>query len=296
MDDIIEAEISILNIRKEKDEEGFRSFALFLTNLPKIRPHLVEKVVDYCKEFFPNSLDFKETVIVNGLNKCPIVIRRLFFDGKVSIDEILPSIEKNLSFFQSLYFMEFIPNFSGFTIGFPINSKLVKAMHDENLTQLIDKGFLPNTVEFCLKYDLQSDFQLFFQNPEFSPRQKMRWSIFEWSKKPPSLNMLAFAGFFCALNCFKYLIMNGFVIDDEVIESIYCGGELDLVHMCQRYIKNQLVLLPIAVKHMHLSLVAFLFDNGVDFQKIDYKISFPFFQHHCCIWPFRMNHSTNWKC
>ena len=62
---------------------------------------------------------------------------------------------------------------------------------------MIEYGFVPSSIEYCLKYDAIDEFTDFnITNQEA-----------KWNKKPKYLDLLSFSGYFGSIKCFKHIIM-----------------------------------------------------------------------------------------
>ena len=90
---------------------------------------------------------------------------------------------------------------------------------------------MPNTFEYCLKYDDIIVFKEIFHNDE----KNAKWSPFEWSREPKSLDLLSFSGFFFgSLQCFKFLLINDFQINDDIRSNVAYSGNYDIYHLCNQ--------------------------------------------------------------
>jgi len=159
----------------------------------------------------------------------------------------------------SYYFRKEIDDFGSF-----IQCKYMPYGFDQSISnnediidQLIEYGFQPSSIEYCLKYDVIDDLvDINILN------QKAIWSPFEWSSKPEYLDLLSFSGFFGSIKCFKHLLLKGFKMNENTRSMVVCGGCLDLFHLCQ--------IPPIftpenvcrASEFCHLSLLTFMSENG----------------------------------
>jgi len=224
--------------------------------LPKIRPHQHEKAVIISTEYC-NLADFRRKLLEKS-NECPSLIYQLFKRGVLVFGEIDPFLHDRYTFLLSYYFRKEINDFDSF-----IKSKEMYDDFDEsffenenNIDYLIEYGFLPSSIEYCLKYDVIDD----LLNMDFN--QKAKWSPFEWSNKPEYLDLLSFSGFFGSIKCFKHLLMNGFEINDNVLLMVVCSGCFDLFHLCQ----DQQSITPDYVckasEFFRQPLLVFMIENG----------------------------------
>jgi len=232
--------------------------------LPKIRPHELEKSlrlsIQKCE-----IADFRRKILAKS-NECPVLIHKLFKRGVFVFKEIEPFLIRSDTFLLCYYFRKEIEDFNNFI---KTKDKLYRFNQsffekESYIDQLIDFGFLPSSVEYCLKYDVVDDLVGFDKL-----NQKAIWSPFEWSYQPKYDDLLSFAGFFGSIKCFKHLLMKGFKINENVLSMVVCSGSFDLYHLCQ----VEHCIIPILVceasKFLHLQLLVFLVENGYDINSKD---------------------------
>jgi len=226
--------------------------------LPKIRPHQLEKAVnlsdEYCK-----SADFRRKLLEKTY-ECPVLIYQLYKRGIFVFEEIEPFLRNEDSFLLSYYFRKEIKDFDSFIKSKDIPVDFEESFFEDSrsIDQLIEYGFYPSSIEFCLKYDV-IDFLLNMDDLN----QKAMWSPFEWSFQPEFLDLLSFTGFFGSIKCFKQLLMKGFEIKN-VLSMVVCGGCFDLFHLCQglQFVTPNLVCK--ASEFFNLPLLVFMTENGAD--------------------------------
>jgi len=211
---------SMINFEKFLFENGLESttcdsefFADRIVMFPKIRPHKLDFVIRLCIDYC-QIMGFRQKILEKSI-KCPVLIYKLYKRGVFTFNEILPCLSRRDTFIFCFYFRKEIDSCDTFILNkekpngvkgefFEINS---------DYDQLIEYGFLPSTVEFCLKYD---DL-LSFKDNNFIDQTVAKWSPFEWSYEPKYFDFLSFSGFFGSIKCFKFLMMNGYEINDRVI-------------------------------------------------------------------------------
>jgi len=230
-----------------------------IIELPKIRPHQLDKAVrlsiEYCQ-----IADFRRKLLEKS-NECPVLIYQLYKRGIFVFEEIEPFLRNSNTFLLCYYFRKEIKDFDSFIKSKDKLDDLDASFfqNENEIDQLIEYGFLPSSIEYCLKYDVIDDL-LNLNNLN----QKARWSPFEWSIKRQNIDLLSFAGFFGSIKCFKHLLMKGLVINEKVLSMVVCSGCLDLFHICQ----GQDFLTPNLVcqvsEFFHLSLLDFMIENGAD--------------------------------
>jgi len=230
--------------------------------LPQIRPHKLELAVRLSIQYCLKA-DFKKEFLAKSI-KCPVLIFQLFKRGVFVFEEIKPYLESVNAFLLSYYFRKEIDNFDIF-----IQNKTKPSFFDEtfienpnNIDLLIEYGFWPSSIEYCLKYDDIDELQSIN-----IMEQVVKWSPFEWSFKPSFYDVLAFSGFFGSIKCFKFLLMNGFVIETGVISMVVCSGCLDIVHMCsiQEFINDNICYL--AIEFCQPLVLEFMIENGANLNK-----------------------------
>jgi len=239
-----------------------------IIELPKIRPHNLERAVrlsiEYCK-----LADFRRKLLEKS-NECPILIFQLYKRGVLVFGEIEPFSRNGNTFLLYYYFRKEIEDFYSFIKNkskpYGIDESFFE--NENDMDQLIEYGFLPSSIEYCLKYDVIDS----LLNMDFN--QKAKWSPFEWSNKPEYLDLLSFSGFFGSIKCFKHLLMKGLEIKENVLSMVVCGGCFDLFHICQ----GQDFLTPILVckvsEFFHLPLLDFMVENGADIISKDKNVEF----------------------
>ena len=232
--------------------------------LPKIRPHQLEKAVKLSAEYCQRA-EFRRKLL-EWSDMSPVLVYKLFKRGVFVFGEIEPLLEKRDSFLLCYYFRKEINDFEEF-----IKTKRKPYCFDQSffenefdMDQMIEYGFIPSSIEYCLKYDIIDELIDFtFINRE------AKWSPFEWSIKPEYLDLLSFSGFFGSIKCFKHLLMNGFEINDKTLQMVVCSGCLDLFHMSQGKRNLTIDCACKASEYFHLSLLVFMIENGADLNETD---------------------------
>jgi len=128
-------------------------------------------------------------------------------------------------------------------------------INDQDIDILIEFGFLPSSIENYLKYD---DIDTFKGHLSYIIDSKIDiavWSPFEWSNKLKNHDYLAFSGFFGSIDCFKLLLMNGYVINDSVSCLVVCSGNPDLFHLCNEGVSNLLDHINYSSEYFQLSIL-----------------------------------------
>jgi len=232
--------------------------------LPKIRPHQLEKAVRLSVEYCQNE-DFHQKLLGKS-NLCPVLIYRLYKGGIFTFDEIESCLKSEESYMISYYFRKEIEDFKSF-----IGSKVQPPGFDQSFVEneeyidrLIDYGFLPSSIEYCMKYDAMDEL-VNFDNLN----QEARWSPFEWSCRVQYLDLLSFSGFFGSIKSFKYLLMKGFKINNKVMSMVVCSGNLDLFHLSLEQLSLTTESICKASEFWQLPVLFYLVENGFDVNSKD---------------------------
>jgi len=262
---------------------------------PALRPLLLDKIVGFCVEYCKN-LEFCKLLLTRAIRECPVLIFRLYYLGIYTFEDIEKYLKKQDSFILSYYFRKEIKNFDQFIKGKIVpNEYSVSFFHnEEKIDQMKQFGFVPSSIEYCLKYD---DIQT-FRNLIPYQKEEVYWSPFEWSFKPRTLDILSVCVFFGSVQCFKFLLFNDYKIDNGIGALVVCSGNTELYHLCngidsiftfhllnasefcnimfsQFFIENRCNIncetsalkntpLHIATKYGHLMIVELLISNGAN--------------------------------
>jgi len=230
-----------------------------LVCLPLVRPFLLEKAVTLCVKY-ASTINFLRKLLSES-KECPVLIYRLYKRGVISFQEIEPILRSTDSTIYCYYFRKEFIDFELFAkknnhfVDF--DRSLIK--DDEEIDRIIQYGFHPSSIEYCLKYD---DIDV-LRDLNINDNGIAKWSPFEWSYKLNFLDYLSFSGYFGSINCFKHLIINGYQITDSVKSSVVCSGSFDLFRLC-----NGSIIIPqsifCAAQFCRLSLLSFFLENSID--------------------------------
>jgi len=251
-----------------------------LINLPAIRPFSLEKSVQLCTEYCKNE-DFRELFVQRAFI-CPVLLFKLYQNGSILFSEVSQHFQKENSLILKIFFRKDIVGFEyynpekrgqyGFDDSFIEN--------DESIDTLISFGYLPNSIEYCLKYDDIDIFQVIYP----CDASCAKWSPFEWSKKPKSLDFLSFSGFFGSIHCFKHLLLSGYIVKSCVFKHVYSSGNFELISLFGEYFIDYTELLFVAIEFNRFSFVVHSFENGANINaRKDYNF-LCFFRPPLYIW------------
>ena len=167
-----------------------------LAFLPTFRPHTLDQVVLLCKEYCNNG-EFKKELLDRASISCPVIVYRLFISGIFSFFDIERYLSNKSCLLLGYYFKKYIDDFNKITKGkFFLLEFDEMYLKNENEYEILYKyGFFPGSLEYVLKYDDINALQNTFNEDTHKPEQ-MKWSPFEWSRRPDYLDILSFSAFF----------------------------------------------------------------------------------------------------
>jgi len=234
-----------------------------IVTLPSLRPFLLDETVSLCEKYCNIPL-FREEFTKNSVYDCPVLVHRLFKRGVLSFQEIEAFFCQKYLFLIYYYFRNEIKDFPSFIKHYqvPIYIEETFLKLEDEFDLMMEYGFSPSSIEYCLKYDDVSSLHKFLISAKHE--EELRWSPFEWSNKPSSLDYLSFSGYFGSVSCFKQLLLNGYSISDSVRSNVVCGGNTDLFHICFAEISNLNRFLFDATKYCRLPFIGFLEEKGCD--------------------------------
>jgi len=204
-----------------------------LVVFPSLRPFMLEKAVDLCCDYCQNA-NFRDILIEKSITGCPVLLYRLFKRGSFTLDQIESKLCHPETYISSFYFRKeikgFVEFFEAHSQLYDYDNNFFKGENDIEL--MIQYGFVPLSIEYCLKYDDIDVFRSLFSKEYFSNKPICDWSPFEWCQSPDNVSLMSFSGYFGSLQCFKFLLMNGFKIEDSVKSTVVCSGNTDLIRLC----------------------------------------------------------------
>jgi len=246
--------------------------------LPKIRPHQLDKAVSFSIEYCRNT-DFRRKMLEKS-NECPVLIYQLFKRGVFVYEEIRPFLKNRNSFLLCYYFWKETDDFGKMIKGKDKPYGFDEFFSDKSgdIGLLIDFGFIPSSIEYCLKYDVVDDLNNFS-----IMNQNAKWSPFEWSFKPDYLDFLSFSGFFGSIKCFKHLLMKGFEVNEKVLSMVVCSGCSDLFQLCQgqKYVTIESVCM--AAEFCHLHMLIYMSENKANINEKNKFVENKFIMRHLFI-------------
>jgi len=276
---------------------------------PKFRPHHLESFVIFCSHYLKED-SFRRIVLQKTFPVCPTLIHRLYKKNYFSKDEIRDSLLIHERKLLCLFFKkDFRINYSRFRDEiFPQddsddqdysddgNEKYSSEYRDQKeLDFLINYGFYPSSIEFCLKYDQLDELKiLMVKKPE---QKKCLWNPFEWSNRPKSLDCLSFCGFYGSIKCFRVLLLSGFVINEQVVRNVVCSGSNELFLLIMDSNLENLFGFHEASWFHQMSFLEFFIDNGTEINSRNDKLETPLhlssLNGHLQIVEYLVNHGAD---
>jgi len=239
---------------------------------PSLRPLKIEKVVSLCEECMKLP-GFREIILIDLFLKCPILIYRLFHKGYYTFNEIYVLLKNNKGSISIYYYKDQLKSFNNEDLIENVNISYDLSMFcDQQILDMIQYGFIPKSLEYCLKYDDVDNIKSKLSAYIVSSPGEAIWSPFEWSSEPKSKGFLAVSGFFGSIKCFKQLLVLGYPIDETVFSCVSCNGSPDLFHICAGGFLNYSKSLLEASRFLNMSIVDFLLRNGIDINTKDKMI------------------------
>jgi len=204
---------------------------------PKIRPLNYSQFVAFSLNYMSIE-ELRIKILEKGIDSCPSLIYRLFLKGVFAISEVEEAILLSQKKYHYLFFKKYIVDCSPFIPEFDIviDSKeedMWKYDEYPELQLLIDYGFLPSSIEYCLKYD---DIErLKSLSNRVSKQNVCMWNPFEWSNKPSHMDFLSFSSFFGSIQCFRFLLLMGYQLNDFVPSNAVCSGNFNIFYLCEPF-------------------------------------------------------------
>jgi len=245
-----------------------------LACIPLFRPFLLNRVIGICHEYC-KIYEFNRALLRNSLVLSPVIAHRLFKMGDFSIDDIIKDIEANISGLKLFYFRKYHQRIEDI-----IQETILKGFSFEydflgnisNIDLMIEYGFCPTSIEYCLKYDQIDDLQELLSGISTLSEYQAQWNPFEWSLRPRCLDLLSFSGYFGSIKCFRVLLMKGYCLNSDVFDSVVCCGSSDLIQMCLSPLYDLKDYIFSASKYCHLSLLKFCIEQRVDVNSYEFSV------------------------
>jgi len=231
-----------------------------IVKLPYFRPFSLDKCVKLSIKYGTYA-DFRKLLLKRSFER-PVLVHRLFKVGVFGFNEIEPYLIEKKSHLLCYYFRRELKDFNQLlqSFGKP-NCSHAPFFEKDNIDSLIEYGFEPMSIEYCLKYDSIEQFRGF----RIGKQQYGCCSPFEWSCGPKRRDLLSIAGYFGSIKCFKHLLLNNFPVSGFVRSAVVCGGNLDMYHLISEGITEDLEIMSDAASHCRLSLLRFFHENGASF-------------------------------
>jgi len=157
MDEIISFEDFLFGVGNKIFIDDMEFCVNRIVILPKIRPHQLDKAVNYSIEYCQIA-DFQRKLLEQSYI-CPVLIYQLYKRGVLKYEEIEPFFANEDSFLLCNYFWKEIKDFKSFIKSkskpYGIDESFFKNTND--IDQLIEYGYLQTSIEYCLKNDVIDD-------------------------------------------------------------------------------------------------------------------------------------------
>ena len=237
-----------------------------LVSFPSFRPLNLGKSVDICVMYLDNA-EFRKKFIEDSIERCPVLLYKLYKLNYFSFLEIDDELGKCKNQLSQIYFR----NIGDCAFDDKIHDILI-AYDQKDINSMMDYGFIPSSIEYCLKYDDIGEFRNIISQSNHFDNIFPHWSLFEWSRRPDSHDLLSFSGFFGSIKCFKQLLMFNFSISHEVQSLVVCSGSLELFHMVNRGCNHFSDHLCLASEFCQMKFIQYFIEEGISINGINNRI------------------------
>lgn len=131
----------------------------------------------------------------------------------------------------------------------------------EMFKEMINLGFVQNTIGFAMKFDdpsLISEFVLM----DFDIKGNTGPSLHE-TVAGFNLSLINAAALYASPNCFKELLMNGVELKEDVCEYAVLGGNKEIINTCLKKFPKSKKFIPAAIKGNQNNILIELVNAGV---------------------------------
>lgn len=200
---------------------------------------------DFCKKLFeillPQFLQFlskKEFISMIEFQSKDLYL--LFFNlGVIPIDHIIYKIKEYDDPYSFIYFHDIIKE-QAKKVYDELKSRYKNIFEsfdfrDFNNRRKIGKNDSP--IALAIRDDDATKCQAIISSQNIKTDYHIPYSIFETvegvSQKSNIPSLLEYAAFFGSIKCFKYLVMNDFIVTPKLISFAIFGGNLEIIHICE---------------------------------------------------------------
>ena len=230
--------------------------------LPILRPFFVDKAHSLSKKYIENHV-FRNKILKKSMAMCPIIIYHLYKSSMIFFDDVKSLLNDEKIIIPCFFFRKEIDDFNMFIRRKTESSNFNKYLifSEENIEALLEYGFLPSSIEYCLKYDDYDSFRNIFNA---NIHQMANWNPFEWSQRPKSLDILSFSGHYGSIKCFKHILMNEGAVFKPGNGDLIFSGNTDIIHMYNHYIIDFGENLRYSTEISRISLVKYFLEKGAN--------------------------------
>lgn len=200
---------------------------------------------DFCNKLFeillPQFLQFlSKEEFVSMIEFQSKDLYLLFFNlGVIPIDHIIYKIKEYDDPYSFIYFHDIIEE-QAKEVYDDLKSRYIGLFQsfdfrDFNNRRKIGKNDSP--IALAIRDDDVKKCQTIISSLNIKKDYHIPYSIFETiegvSQRSNIPSLLEYAAFFGSINCFKYLVMNDFIITPKLISFAIFGGNLEIIHICE---------------------------------------------------------------
>ena len=220
-------EITDFVIKNWKNQPYFP--IIYLCKITSLRPKNIDLYSEVIYKFITKTGSKISAFVMSRINVD--IVRMLYKLGIFTSDEIQGVIYAGLHT-SNFPLKEYL--LLNFEVTFPpersnlLENCLVVAK-DDDYTKY---GYMKNSIEYVLKYDLVDDLIPLF------PIKKdniLFVNSLESGRFYLHLDLISFAAFYGSVKCFKYLAMHGAVITNETCVNAVRGGNMEIIEICEEH-------------------------------------------------------------
>lgn len=234
--------------------ENQEQFVNDLINVVEIREKNIFVYVNLLK---------KLNLPTNVLMKCAcnsIILRYLYEENLISIDEIKRKQPKSRLFWPELYQL----NKTDFAYSMQHDYESFSANKWLLYKEILHDIYMKGTIQYSLFNDDTDLLSYFSANHLFDANAKIHTSSFVGKLRNTQLSYISFAALYGSVKCFKQLILYGAKVTEETIKCAIRGGNLEVLRVSLQYQSkyDANICLETAVEYERYDIVDFLLLNN----------------------------------